>query len=89
MPKTLRTALLTATNLAFGLAVLSTAGPLQADWLVTRDGARIETKGAWKVDGRRVLFTVPNGTLSMIRTDESLRITTSPGSNDSYSVWAE
>ncbi|MBP9145271.1 MAG: FxLYD domain-containing protein [Thermoanaerobaculia bacterium] len=70
MPKTLRTALLTATNLAFGLAVLSTAGPLQADWLVTRDGARIETKGAWKVDGRRVLFTVPNGTLSMIRTDE-------------------
>ena len=37
---------------------------------MTRDGARIETKGAWKVDGRRVLFTVPNGTLSMIRTDE-------------------
>ena len=37
---------------------------------MTRDGARIETKGAWKVEGRRVLFTLPNGTLSMIRTDE-------------------
>ena len=70
MPKTLRTALLTATNLGFGLAILLTASPAHADWLVTRDGARIETKGAWKVDGRRVLFTVPNGTLSMIRTDE-------------------
>ena len=46
------------------------ADAAHADWLVTRDGARIETKGAWKVDGRRVLFTVPNGTLSMIRTDE-------------------
>ena len=32
---------------------------------MTRDGARIETKGAWKVDGRRVLFTLPNGTLSI------------------------
>ncbi len=46
-----------------------TAGAARADWLVTRDGARVETKGAWKVDGRRVLFTMPNGTLSTIRTD--------------------
>ena len=44
--------------------------PARADWLVTRDGARLETKGAWKVDGRRVLFTLPNGTLSTVRTDE-------------------
>lgn len=46
------------------------ADAAHADWLVTRDGARIETKGSWKVEGRRVLFTLPNGTLSMIRTDD-------------------
>ena len=56
-------------------AILAVAGMMApgaacADWLVTRDGARIETKGAWKVDGRRVLFTMPNGTLSTIRTEE-------------------
>ena len=46
------------------------ASVARADWLVMRDGARIETKGTWKVDGRRVLFTLPNGTLSTLRTDE-------------------
>jgi hypothetical protein len=46
------------------------AGPARADWLVMRDGARLETKGPWKVDGRRVLFTLPNGMLSTVRTDE-------------------
>ena len=46
------------------------AGPVCADWLVMRDGARLETRGAWKVDGRRVLFTLPNGMLSTVRTDE-------------------
>ncbi len=46
------------------------ADAARADWLVTRDGARLETKGPWKVDGRRVLFTLPNGALSTIRTDE-------------------
>lgn len=46
------------------------AGAAHADWLVMRDGARLETKGAWKVDGRRVLFTLPNGALSTIQTEE-------------------
>lgn len=45
------------------LAVL----PASADWLVTHDGARIETKGSWKVKGNQVIFTLPNGTLSTIR----------------------
>lgn len=54
----------------FGIGGWIFADAAHADWLVTRDGARIETKGAWKVEGRRVLFTLPNGTLSMIRTDE-------------------
>lgn len=52
------------------LATLSLPGAAPADWLVTRDGARFETKGPWKVDGRRVLFTMPNGDLSTIRADE-------------------
>jgi len=51
------------------LAALLGAAPAAADWLVTREGGRIETKGPWKVEGRRVLFTQPNGTLSSIRTD--------------------
>ena len=56
--------------LAAGVALGFTAGAARADWLVLRDGARLETKGAWKVDGRRVLFTLPNGMLSTVRTDE-------------------
>ena len=65
----LRRTLLTAA-VAAGLAVGFSSGSASADWLVMRDGARLETKGAWKVDGRRVLFTMPNGTLSTVRTDE-------------------
>lgn len=53
--------------LSLGLGAAGSAG---ADWLVLRDGARLETKGTWKVDGRKVLFTMPNGTLSMLRTDD-------------------
>ena len=41
-----------------------------ADWIVTRDGGRIETKGEWSVEGRRILFTLPNGTLSAMRVSE-------------------
>ena len=35
-------------------ALLLAGGAARADWLLTRDGARVETKGPWKVDGRRV-----------------------------------
>jgi hypothetical protein len=52
------------------LAALLAAAPAGADWLVTRDGGRIESKGPWKVQGRQVLFTQPNGTLASIRTDQ-------------------
>jgi hypothetical protein len=41
-----------------------------ADVLVTRDGATVETKGPWSVEGRRVIFTQPNGTLSSLPTAE-------------------
>lgn len=52
---------------AFALGLLPAASP--ADILVTHDGATIETQGPWRVDGRRVVFTLPNGTLSSLRTD--------------------
>jgi hypothetical protein len=52
------------------VAAALAAAPAAADWLVMKDGGRIETKGPWSVEGRRVLFTQPNGTLSVLRADE-------------------
>lgn len=49
--------------LAFFLGPL----PAAADWLVTQDGERIETRGAWKVEGKRVVFRTKAGQLSSIR----------------------
>lgn len=71
MPRIHRVSLLTtlATAAVVTLSGWLAAGAARADWLVMRDGARLETKGAWRVDGRRVLFTMPNGTLSTLRTD--------------------
>lgn len=46
------------------------AAPAAADWLVTRDGGRIETKGKWRVEGAKVVFTLPNGTVSVMRKSE-------------------
>lgn len=54
-----------------GLAALatlaSTAGPAKADWLITREGARVETQGAWKVKGKLVVFETADGKLSSLR----------------------
>ncbi len=66
MPRGLGSRLLTFAAVALAAA----AAPAAADWLVTRDGARIETKGPWKVEGRRIVFTAPNGTLSAIAAAE-------------------
>ncbi len=53
------------------LAALALAAPFaRGDWLVTREGARVETRGAWEVRGRMIVFTTPSGTLSSIRRDE-------------------
>lgn len=41
--------------------------PLQADWLVTRDGQRTETRGPWEVRGRIVVFTSASGVLMSMR----------------------
>jgi len=39
--------------LALGLAHL----PARADWLVTNEGGRVETKGPWQMKGKLVVFT--------------------------------
>lgn len=48
--------------LALGLLL-----PAAADWLVTRDGQRIETDGPWRVEDRLIVFTHADGTLSSVR----------------------
>jgi len=44
--------------------------PAAADWLVTRDGARIETAGPWRVENRLVVFERPDGTYASMRLSE-------------------
>lgn len=46
------------------------AAPAMADWLVTREGARVETKGAWTVKGKLVVFHTATGKLSSLRVAE-------------------
>lgn len=41
--------------------------PAAADWLVTRDGSKIETDGPWEVENRLVVFKRPDGTYSSLR----------------------
>jgi len=43
------------------------AAPAAADWLVTRDGGRVETRGPWKTKGKLVVFTRADGQLSSLR----------------------
>lgn len=52
------------------VAFVSVSRPARADWLVTRDGAQIETKGPWRVEGRQVLFHRTGGALASLRTDD-------------------
>jgi len=56
-------ALVTASLLSFGSAA-------RADWLVTNDGSTVETRGAWEVKGKTVIFTSPAGVLSSLAVSE-------------------
>lgn len=56
---------LTSVALAAPLA-LALATAASADWLVLRDGSRIETRGAWQERSGVVVFHLPNGTLSSL-----------------------
>ena len=49
------------------LLALVLAAPAAGDWLVMRDGTRLETEGPWRVKGRQVIFTRPGGTLAALR----------------------
>jgi len=62
--------LLPAAALCLCAAALGPAAPVRADWLVTNDGGKVETQGPWKVDGKRVVFTQKDGTLSSLRLTE-------------------
>ena len=53
--------------LALALACAWLATPAAGDWLVTRDGTRLETTGPWQVKGRQVIFTRPGGALAALR----------------------
>ena len=44
--------------------------PAAADWLVTREGDRIETVGPWRVESRLVVFKRPDGTFASMRLSE-------------------
>ena len=51
------------------LPLLASAGAA-ADLLATRDGSIIETDGTWKVQGRLVIFKLPDGQLASLKLDE-------------------
>jgi hypothetical protein len=58
-PGVLSLTLLAPSLLSFGSAA-------KADWLVTNDGAAIETRGTWEIKGEMVIFTSPGGVLSSL-----------------------
>lgn len=60
-----------AGKLAVLAALCGLAGlPVSADWLVTREGAKVETKGPWQVKGKLVVFHLADGSLSSMRLTE-------------------
>ena len=59
-----------ATRVAFLAALVLAAAPSRADWLVTRDGTWVETRGAWEVKGKVVVFHTLKGDLSSLRLSE-------------------
>ena len=50
--------------------LLAAASPAAADWLVTRAGGRVETKGPWQVKGKLIVFTGTDGSLASLRLAE-------------------
>ncbi|HYG62888.1 MAG TPA: FxLYD domain-containing protein [Thermoanaerobaculia bacterium] len=51
-------------------ALLVLPGTVGADWLVTREGARMEIQGHWQVKGKLVVFTRTDGSLASLRLSE-------------------
>ena len=61
-------------GLLFGLAgallAVVSARPAAAEWLVTSEGARVETRGPWQLKGKLVVFTSADGTLYSLRQNQ-------------------
>jgi hypothetical protein len=57
---------------AFTFLVVAGVGltPVAADWLVLRDGSAVETKGAWEVRGKLVVFQRADASLASMRLTE-------------------
>jgi hypothetical protein len=58
-----------AATIAMGV-VLACAGAVRGDWLVLTSGEAIETKGAWTLEGPKVIFTTTRGVLASVRATE-------------------
>jgi glutaredoxin len=54
----------------FAVIVALAANAASADWLVTRDGTRLQTRGEWTVDGGVVRFRDSRGALRALRVAE-------------------
>jgi hypothetical protein len=54
-------------GLALAAGWIAGATTASADWLVTIDGERIETRGPWRIEGSRVVFAAANGALTAVR----------------------
>ncbi len=65
MRRTAPLRLLSAALLALAALALPARGG--ADWLVTTEGGRVETRGPWEVKGKLVVFTTAGGALSSLR----------------------
>lgn len=55
------------TMLFVAAACFLLASSAGADWLVMKDGSRVEARDGWDIRGERVVFTSARGTLSMVR----------------------
>lgn len=52
------------------LVLIVMTSPARADWLVTKEGGRVETKGPWTVKGKLVVFEQKAGGLGALRVTE-------------------
>ena len=53
------------------LGVALVAAPASADWLVMKDGSKVETRGTWEQRGAMLVFYLPSGTLTSVRASEA------------------